>query len=296
VTEPVIIDGKATAKDIREELKLKVQALAKQGVTPGLAAVLVGDDPASEIYVRNKSRACEKTGVYSEIIRLPGTTTERELLDLVESLNGRNDIHGILVQSPVPAAIDEFKVNITVSPEKDVDGFHPDNAGRALLGRPGYVPCTPAGVMELLKRYDIDPEGLNVMIAGRGNIVGKPLMALLIQKAAGANATVTLTHSRTRNLGDYCRRADIVIAAMGQPELIQGEMVKEGAVVIDVGINRIDDPSAKKGYRVVGDVHFESVAPKCRAITPVPGGVGPMTIAMLLKNTIESARRTISAA
>lgn len=293
MSDPLIIDGKATAKQIRGELALEVTELGKQGITPGLAAVLVGDDPASEIYVRNKSRACEKTGVFSEIIRLSGETTERELLDVVLKLNERSDIHGILVQSPVPGAIDEFKVNIAVSPAKDVDGFHPDNVGRALLGRPGFVPCTPAAVMELFKRYDIDPQGCDVMIAGRGNIVGKPLMALLIQKVAGANATVTLTHSRTRDLADHCRRADIVIAAMGQPELIKGDMVKEGAVVIDVGINRVEDPSAKKGYRVVGDVHFESVAPRCRAITPVPGGVGPMTIAMLLKNTIESARRTL---
>ncbi len=294
MSDPIIIDGRATAKQIRDELSLLVADLGTHGITPGLAAVLVGDDPASEIYVRNKSRACEKTGVHSEIIRLSGKTTERELLDVVIELNERPDIHGILVQSPLPEAIDEFNVNITVLPAKDVDGFHPDNVGRALLGRPGYVPCTPAAVMELLKRYDIDPQGCDVTIAGRGNIVGKPLMALLIQKAAGANATVTVTHSQTRDLADHCRRADIVIAAMGQAELIKGDMVKEGAVVIDVGINRVDDPKASKGYRVVGDVHFESVAPRCRAITPVPGGVGPMTIAMLLKNTIESARRTLT--
>lgn len=292
MSDPIVIDGKATAKQIRSELAIEVDELSRRGIIPGLAAVLVGDDPASEIYVRNKSRACEKTGVFSEIIRLSGKTTERELLDVVIELNGRPDIHGILVQSPLPKAIDEFNVNITVSLAKDVDGFHPDHVGRALLGRPGFVPCTPAAVMELLKRYEIDPQGCDVTIAGRGNIVGKPLMALLIQKAAGANATVTVTHSRTRDLADHCRRADIVIAAMGQAELIKGDMIKEGAVVIDVGINRIDDSSAEKGYRVVGDVHFESVAPRCRAITPVPGGVGPMTIVMLLKNTIESARRS----
>ena len=283
-----IIDGKATARQIRDELKQEVDVLAGQGVVPGLAAVLVGDDPASAIYVRNKARACEKAGIYSEVIRLPAQTTEAQLLDLVVELNDRADIHGILVQSPVPEDVDEFKVNITVSREKDVDGFHPDNVGRALLGTPGFVPCTPAGVMELLRRYDIDTSGAEVVIAGRGNIVGKPLMALLIQKAAGANATVTLCHSRTRDLADHCRRADIIVAAMGQPELITGDMVRVGAVVIDVGINRIDDPNTEKGYRVTGDVHYPSVAPKCRAITPVPGGVGPMTIAMLLENTWEA--------
>jgi methylenetetrahydrofolate dehydrogenase (NADP+)/methenyltetrahydrofolate cyclohydrolase len=288
-----ILDGKATAKQIREELSRDVAELSGKGVVPGLAAVLVGDDPASAIYVRNKAKACEKAGIYSEVIRLAAQTTEAQLLDLVVELNGRSDIHGILVQSPLPKDLDEFKVNITVSPDKDVDGFHPDNVGRVLLGTPGFVPCTPAGVMELLKRYHIDTAGAEVVIAGRGNIVGKPLMALLIQKAAGANATVTLCHSRTRDLADHCRRADIIVAAMGQPELITGDMVRDGAVVIDVGINRLDDPGSEKGYRITGDVHFESVAPRCRAITPVPGGVGPMTIAMLLKNTVVSAQRTV---
>ena len=289
--DPLILDGKATAKQILSELAAEVKALRARGIVPGLAAVLVGDDPASHIYVRNKAKACERTGLHSEVIRLPAQTTEPELLDLVRELNLRPDIHGILVQSPVPDGIDEFKVNITVSVEKDVDGFHPDNVGRVLLGRPGFVPCTPAGVLELLRRYDIDPAGAEVVIAGRGNIVGKPLGALLIQKAAGANATVTVCHSRTRDLAAHCRRADIVVAAMGQPELITGDMIREGAVVVDVGVNRVDDPGARKGYRVTGDVHFESVAPRCRAITPVPGGVGPMTIAMLLRNTVASARR-----
>jgi len=291
VGDPLILDGKATAKQILSELAAEVKALRARGIVPGLAAVLVGDDPASHIYVRNKAKACERTGLHSEVIRLPAQTTEPELLDLVRELNLRPDIHGILVQSPVPDGIDEFKVNITVSVEKDVDGFHPDNVGRVLLGRPGFVPCTPAGVLELLRRYDIDPAGAEVVIAGRGNIVGKPLGALLIQKAAGANATVTVCHSRTRDLAAHCRRADIVVAAMGQPELITGDMIREGAVVVDVGVNRVDDPGARKGYRVTGDVHFESVAPRCRAITPVPGGVGPMTIAMLLRNTVASARR-----
>ena len=291
ITDVLILDGKATAAAIRAELGAHVEQLRAGGVVPGLAAVLVGDDPASHIYVRNKARACEKASIHSEILRLPAQTTESDLLELVRELNARADIHGILVQSPVPDGIDEFKVNITVSPDKDVDGFHPDNVGRVLLGRPGFVPCTPAGVLELLRRHDIDPAGAEVVIAGRGNIVGKPLMALLIQKAAGANATVTLCHSRTRDLAAHCRRADILIAAMGQAELITGDMVRDGAVVIDVGINRVEDPKSEKGYRVVGDVHFDSVAPKCRAITPVPGGVGPMTIAMLLKNTVDSALR-----
>lgn len=289
--DPLILDGKATAKQILSELAADVEALRARGIVPGLAAVLVGDDPASHIYVRNKAKACEKAGIHSEVIRLPAQTREPELLDLVRELNLRPDIHGILVQSPVPGDIDEFKVNVTVSVEKDVDGFHPDNVGRVLLGRPGFVPCTPAGVLELLKRYDIDPAGAEVVIAGRGNIVGKPLGALLIQKAAGANATVTVCHSRTRDLAAHCRRADIVVAAMGQPELITGDMIREGAVVVDVGVNRVEDPGTEKGYRVTGDVHFESVAPRCRAITPVPGGVGPMTIAMLLRNTVASAGR-----
>lgn len=285
----VLLDGKATAAAVRAELADDVARLASRGVVPGLAAVLVGDDPASAIYVRSKAKACEQTGLYSEVIRLPAQTPEAEVLQLVGELNRRAEIHGILVQSPLPEGVDEFKVNLAVSPEKDVDGFHPSNVGRVLLGRPGFVPCTPAGVLELLKRYDIDTRGAEVVIAGRGNIVGKPLLALLIQKAAGADATVTLCHSRTRDLAAHCRRADIVVAAMGQPELIRGEWVKDGAVVVDVGINRIADDS-EKGYRLTGDVHFASVAPKCRAITPVPGGVGPMTIAMLLRNTVDAAR------
>jgi len=288
---PIIMDGKATAAAVREELAEAVKQLAAKGVVPGLAAVLVGDNPASQIYVRNKARACEKAGIHSEVFRLSAQTTEPELLELVAELNARDDIHGILVQSPVPDQINEFKINLAVSPEKDVDGFHPVNVGRLLLGNPGFAPCTPAGVMELLRRYKIDPAGKKVVIAGRGNIVGKPLLAMLIQKAAGANATVTLCHSRTADLAAECRQADILVAAMGQAEMITGDMVKDGVVVVDVGISRVDDPSSEKGYRVTGDVHFESVAPKCYAITPVPGGVGPMTIAMLLTNTVESARR-----
>jgi len=289
---PILLDGKATAAALRAELTAAVTGLTVRGVIPGLAAVLVGDDPASAIYVRSKAKACEQVGIYSEVIRLPAQTAESELLELVSVLNRRPDIHGILVQSPVPAGMDEFKVNLAVSPAKDVDGFHPDNVGKVLLGRPGFVPCTPAGVLELLRRYNIETRGAEVVIAGRGNIVGKPLAALLIQKAAGADATVTVCHSRTRDLAAHCRRADILVAAMGQPELIRGDWVKEGAVVVDVGINRIND-SSEKGYRIAGDVHFESVAPKCRAITPVPGGVGPMTIAMLLRNTVEAAKRTL---
>jgi methylenetetrahydrofolate dehydrogenase (NADP+)/methenyltetrahydrofolate cyclohydrolase len=295
-TGPIILDGKATAEAVRAELASQVEALRAHHIVPGLAAVLVGDDPASHIYVRSKAKACGKAGIHSEVLRLAAQTSEHELLALVEELNHRADIHGILVQSPLPKEIDEFKINLTVSPEKDVDGFHPANVGRLLLGHPGFAPCTPAGVLEMLRRYRIDPAGKHVVIAGRGNIVGKPLAAMLIQKAAGANATVTVCHSRTADLAAECRRADILIAAMGQPELITGDMVKEGAVVIDVGINRVDDAKAEKGYRVVGDVHFDSVAPKCRAITPVPGGVGPMTIAMLLKNTVVSAQRLHSSA
>jgi methylenetetrahydrofolate dehydrogenase (NADP+)/methenyltetrahydrofolate cyclohydrolase len=287
----IIIDGKRVSDEIKSELKRKVEALKSRGVTPGLAAVLIGDNPASQSYVNGKAKACEKIGVYSEVIRRPANIEQKELERIVEELNGRPDIDGILVQSPLPPHMDELTVTLLINPEKDVDGFHPHNVGMLLLGRPIFRSCTPYGVIELLNRYNIDPSGKEVVIVGRSNIVGKPLMAMLIQKAKTANATVTVAHSRTANLNEVCLRADILIAAMGQPEFIKGEMVKEGAVVIDVGISRVDDRNSEKGYKLVGDVDYEPVSRKASYITPVPGGVGPMTIAMLLTNTVYSAER-----
>ncbi|MDX9858193.1 MAG: bifunctional methylenetetrahydrofolate dehydrogenase/methenyltetrahydrofolate cyclohydrolase FolD [candidate division Zixibacteria bacterium] len=288
--ETVIIDGKEVAKAVRGELKGKIEALKTAGVTPGLAAVLVGDDPASQTYVSSKAKACEKLGLYSEVIRRPATIAQEELLEIVRGLNGNSRIHGILVQSPLPKHMDELGVTLTIDPAKDVDGFHPHNVGMMLLGRPGLLPCTPHGIIKLLEYYKIDPAGREVVVVGRSNIVGKPVAAILMQKAPMANATVTVAHSRTPNLAEITRRADILIAAIGRPRTILADMVKPGAVVIDVGVNRVDDPSEEKGYRLVGDVDYDAVAPKTSAITPVPGGVGPMTIAMLMSNTVEAAR------
>lgn len=284
-----LIEGKIVAKEIRKSLKGRIAALKENGVVPGLAAVLVGDDPASHTYVNSKERACEKLGLYSEIIRRPSTIEQAELVEIVESLNINPKIHGILVQSPLPSQIDEMSVTLTIDPAKDVDGFHPHNVGMMLIGRPSLLPCTPHGVMKLLEHYQIDPAGKEAVIVGRSNIVGKPLAALLVQKAPNANATVTIAHSRSANLSEITRRADILIAAIGRPEAISGDMVKEGAVVIDVGVNRVEDSSTEKGYRLTGDCHFESCAAKASYITPVPGGVGPMTIAMLMANTVQAA-------
>ncbi len=288
-----LINGKTIAKDIKEELKKEVEELKGQGVTPGLAAVLVGDDPASHTYVNSKAKACEKIGVHSEVILRPSDISQEELSGIVRRLNQRDEIDGILVQSPLPKHINELAVTLLIDPAKDVDGFHPYNVGMMLLGRPGFLPCTPNGIMELMRRYDIDPSGKEVVIIGRSNIVGKPMAALLVQKAPGANATVTIAHSRTKDIGEICRRADILIAAMGVSEFVRGDMVKDGAVIIDVGVNRVEDASKKKGYRLTGDVAFDECEPKASKITPVPGGVGPMTIAMLLTNTVISARRRL---
>jgi methylenetetrahydrofolate dehydrogenase (NADP+)/methenyltetrahydrofolate cyclohydrolase len=288
----LIIDGSAIAEEIREELKSKIAELKSRGVTPGLAVVLVGEDPASQVYVRMKGKSCEELGLYSETIRLPAEYKEDALLKLIDDLNANPKIHGILVQLPLPDHINETKVLNRISPEKDVDGFHPVNVGRMLIGDPGFLPCTPHGVQELLVRSGNSPEGKHVVVVGRSNIVGKPVAAILMQKKKGANATVTVCHSRTKDLPSVTRQGDIVIAAMGVPQFIKADMVKEGAVVIDVGVNRVDDPSAKRGYRLVGDVDFEAVKEKASAITPVPGGVGPMTIVMLIKNTVLSAEKT----
>jgi methylenetetrahydrofolate dehydrogenase (NADP+)/methenyltetrahydrofolate cyclohydrolase len=284
-----IIDGKAIAKQMQAEMKDQVADLAKQGIVPGLAAVLVGDDPASHTYVRSKEKACERLGIYSDAYRLPENTSEGDLLALVDELNHDLKIHGILVQLPLPSHIDEGKVLMKIDPEKDVDGFHPVNVGKMVVGQPGFLPCTPHGCQVLLERSNIDTKGKHVVILGRSNIVGKPLANILVQKKEGAKSIVTVCHTAAADMSYYSRQADILIAAVGKPELVTGDMVKEGVVVIDVGINRVDDPSKEKGYRIVGDVHYESVAEKAYAITPVPGGVGPMTITMLMYNTIQSA-------
>ena len=271
------------------ELKPRIEALNKRGVVPGLAAVLVGDDPASATYVNSKVKACKKLELYSEVVKRPQTLSQEELIEIVTSLNGNQQIHGILVQSPLPKQIDELAVTLTILPEKDVDGFHPHNVGLMMIGRPCLLPCTPHGIIKLLEYYQIDPAGREVVVVGRSNIVGKPLAAMLMQKAKMADATVTVAHSRSRNLAEITRRADILIAAIGRPRMITADMVKNGAVVIDVGVNRVDDSSAKKGYRLVGDVDFDACLEKASYISPVPGGVGPMTIAMLMSNTLTAA-------
>ena len=285
-----IIDGTALAKGLRAELALDVRRLTALGRRPGLAAVLVGDDPASQSYVRSKGRACEEAGTLSRTVLLPATTPELELLALIDQLNVDPEIHGILVQLPLPRQIDTERVLLRVSPMKDVDGFHPINVGRLVLGDPkAFRPATPWGIIQMLLREGIETKGAHAVVLGRSTIVGRPLANLLMQDAPGGNATVTVCHSKTRDLPGVTRTADILIAAIGRPEFVTREMVKPGAVVIDVGINRVDDPSKPKGYRLTGDVAFDQVREVASAITPVPGGVGPMTIAMVLKNTIQAA-------
>ncbi|HET7586115.1 MAG TPA: bifunctional methylenetetrahydrofolate dehydrogenase/methenyltetrahydrofolate cyclohydrolase FolD [Gemmatimonadaceae bacterium] len=287
-----LIDGKAIAAQIRAEVAEDVRTMVASGVRPGLAVVLVGDDPASAVYVRMKGKACEEAGMHSVTLRLPADTTQEALLEKLAALDADPTIHGILVQMPLPRHIDADAVLRAVRPSKDVDGFHPVNVGKMLIGeQDGFVPATPAGVQELLVRSGADPAGRDCVIVGRSNIVGKPMAALLVQNAPGANATVTVCHSRTPNLAEHTRRAEILIVAAGRPEMITGDMIRPGAVVIDVGVNRVDDPSAPKGYRLTGDVHFESASRVASKITPVPGGVGPMTIAMLLRNTVRAARQ-----
>jgi methylenetetrahydrofolate dehydrogenase (NADP+)/methenyltetrahydrofolate cyclohydrolase len=289
-----IIDGKQVAEQIRGELQKEIDELkSKHGVTPGLAVVLVGENPASQVYVRNKNKAAHDIGVYSEQHNLDESTAEEELLALIDKLNQDPKIHGILVQLPLPDQIDEKKVLIRIHPDKDVDGFHPMNLGRMMVGEPMFLPCTPYGVQKLLVYSNVDTEGKHVVVVGRSNIVGKPVANMLMQKAKDANATVTVCHSRTKDLPAVTRQADILIAAIGVPEFVTADMVKEGVVVIDVGVNRIEDPSAPKGTRLVGDVKFDEVSKKAAAITPVPGGVGPMTITMLLYNTVQSAKNSI---
>jgi methylenetetrahydrofolate dehydrogenase (NADP+)/methenyltetrahydrofolate cyclohydrolase len=284
-----VIDGKAVAESIRRELKQQVAELKARGVTPGLAVILVGSDPASASYVTAKEKACEEIGMYSSDNRLPASTTQADLLAMIDRFNKDPRIHGILVQLPLPKHIDENQVLLAVDPSKDVDGFHPVNVGRMVVGQEAYLPCTPHGILQLLIRSGVKLDGAEVVVVGRSNIVGKPIANLLIQKSPMGNATVTVCHTRTRDLAAHVRRADIVIAAAGRPKTITADMVKPGAVVIDVGVNRVEDPTKAKGFRLVGDVDFETVKEKASLITPVPGGVGPMTITMLLYNTVQSA-------
>jgi methylenetetrahydrofolate dehydrogenase (NADP+)/methenyltetrahydrofolate cyclohydrolase len=287
-----IIDGKAIAEEMRAELAGEIDELTKRGVTPGLAVVLVGEDPASQVYVRMKGKACEKVGIYSETIKLPVETSEGDLLEVIDRLNADPKIHGFLVQLPLPDQIDDQKVLLRIDPAKDVDGFHPVNVGKVASSDPtGFPPATPYGVQQMMVRSGVETQGASAVIVGRSNIVGRPMASLLLQKGEGGNATVTVCHSRTKDLPDVVRGGDILIAAIGSPEFVKGDWIKPGAVVIDVGVNRVDDPSTEKGYRLVGDVEFEAASEVASAITPVPGGVGPMTITMLLYNVVRAARK-----
>ena len=287
----ILIDGKTVAAAVNaENARMCAELTEKYGCRPGLAVVLVGDDPASQVYVSSKVKKCGEIGIESEKIVLPGNATQKDVLDVIDRLNRDPRIHGILVQSPPPPQIDEEQIILSIDPRKDVDCFHPFNAGKMLQGdMTGFLPCTPWGVMKLLEYYRIGLSGKRAVVLGRSNIVGKPMMCMLSNK--GVDATVTLCHSRTVNLAEELKRADLIVAAIGKPEFVRGDMVKEGAVVIDVGINRVADPGLPKGYRLTGDVAFEEVAPKASAITPVPGGVGPMTIAMLMRNTLRGMER-----
>ena len=287
-----LIDGRAIADQIHEETRRHIKSLNKRAATPGLVFVRVGEDSASRVYVGMKEKSCAHLSIQSNTHVLPEDTSEKDLLKLICKLNTDPTVDGILVQAPLPAQINEATIFAAVSPNKDVDGFHPVNVGKLLLGDPtGFVPCTPAGVHELLTRSGVETSGMEVVVLGRGNIVGKPMAAILCQKTEHANSTVTLCHSRTANIGEHCRRADILIAAMGVAEFVKADMVKHGAVVIDVGVNRIPDPKTKNGSRLVGDVDFTNVQPVAGKITPNPGGVGPMTIAMLMRNTVRAAAK-----
>ena len=285
-----LIDGRAIAKEVHAETEVRVAALKADGVEPCLVFIRVGEDPASRVYVGMKERTAAKLGIRSATTVLPENTPEAELLELLEKLNADDSVHGVLVQAPLPVYIDETRIFSTVSPSKDIDGFHPVNVGKLMLGEGGgFVPCTPGGVHELLIRSGVPVEGAEVVVLGRGNIVGKPMTAILCQKDKHANATVTLCHSRSRDVAEHCRRADIIVAAMGVAEFVKADMVKPGATVIDVGVNRVDDPAAEKGYRLVGDVDFPAVKPVAGKITPNPGGVGPMPIAMLMRHPVRAA-------
>ena len=287
----VRIDGKAVAAKVRGEIAEEVAALKKQGVQTGMAVVLVGEDPASKIYVRNKGKACAETGIYSEEHVLPENTTQEELLALIEKLNADPKINGILVQSPLPKHLNEALIVEHIDPKKDVDAFHAENVGRIMIGDFAFLPCTPAGIIELIRSTGVTIDGKNCVVIGRSNIVGRPIANLLSQK--GWDCTVTMCHSRTKNLKEVVREADIIIAALGQAEFVTADMVKDGAVIVDVGITRVKSDKTKSGWKLLGDVKFDEVAPKCSYITPVPGGVGPMTIISLMKNTLKAARKEV---
>lgn len=287
-----LIDGKKTALEIREELKKEIDSLKIAGrKLPGLVTILVGDDPASGMYVRSKNKACAEIGIFSKIEKLDENTSQADLLKLIESYNKNENIHGILVQLPLPKHIDEDRIIQSINSLKDVDGFHPISVGNMVIGNKTLYPCTPYGIIELLRRYKIDTKGKHAVVVGRSNIVGKPIANMMLQKKDGANSIVTVCHSAAGDLSVYTKTADILIAAIGRANFIKGDMVKNGVVVIDVGINRVEDPSVPKGYKVVGDVDFDEVSKKASFITPVPGGVGPMTTAMLLKNNFEAYKR-----
>jgi methylenetetrahydrofolate dehydrogenase (NADP+) / methenyltetrahydrofolate cyclohydrolase len=289
-----LIDGKALSQTIKEEIAQEVEQIKNNGgKIPHLAAVLIGEDPASEVYVRNKVKSCEMVGFKSTLVRRDSSTSEEELLQIVDELNNDDDIDGFIVQLPLPKHINEEKITLAIDPRKDVDGFHPVNFGRMAQGLPCYLPATPFGILQMLERYKIEVSGAECVVLGRSNIVGTPVSILLSRKANPGNATVTLCHSRTKDLAKHTRRADILIVSLGVPEFVTADMVKEGAVVIDVGINRVEDASRKRGYRLAGDVKFDEVAPKCSFITPVPGGVGPMTVTSLMMNTLKSARNEV---
>jgi methylenetetrahydrofolate dehydrogenase (NADP+)/methenyltetrahydrofolate cyclohydrolase len=287
----ILLDGIKTSNDIKDEISLKVAELRQQGKkAPHLAAIIVGENGASLTYVNAKVKACEKVGFDSTLIRLPEETTEAELLAKIAELNTNDDIDGFIVQLPLPKHINEHKVTLAVAPNKDVDGFHPENLGRMILNLPGFLPATPYGIIQLLDRYNIETAGKECVVIGRSHIVGSPMSILMARNTKVGNCTVTLTHSRTKNLADYTKRADIIIVALGKPEFLTADMVKEGVVIVDVGITRIDDPTKKLGFKLLGDVKFDEVAPKCSYITPVPGGVGPMTIASLMMNTLDAVQ------
>lgn len=288
-----LIDGKLLAQEMKEELKNRVLKLNDQGVTPGLGVILVGDNPASKSYVTSKEKACERIGIFSDDIRLSESISEEELLVHVERMNHDDKIHGILVQLPLPGHIDENKIINAITPEKDVDGFHPVSVGKMILGQDAFLPCTPHGILKLLERYNVKTEGAEVVVIGRSNIVGKPVANLLMRKDKPGNATVTVCHTRTADLLSHTKKADIIIVASGYPHTLTADMVKEDVVIIDVGINRVEDPTRERGYRLIGDADFDTLKDKVKKITPVPGGVGPMTITMLLYNTVKSAANTL---
>lgn len=284
-----LLDGLATSRQIKTEIALSVEKLVREGGRPPhLAAVLVGDDGASLTYVTSKVKSCEEVGFRSTLIRKDASVSEAELLELIAQLNSNDELDGYIIQLPLPKHVDEKKVLLAIDPRKDVDGFHPENVGRMVLGLPCYLPATPGGIIELLRRYQVPTEGMHCVVIGRSHIVGLPMSILMQRNTSPGNCTVTITHSKTKGLDELCRQADIIVAALGRPEFLKGDMVKDGAVVIDVGITRVSDATKKSGFRLLGDVEFSSVAPKCSLITPVPGGVGPMTIVTLLQNTLQA--------